>query len=89
MNYFSVINEVVLKRNDFGEFLVSQLQETYGQICENYKIAFHDVNLYCKDGQTIQAHAAVLAVGSLYFKNLLMETWTPHSDTTISLNDFK
>ena len=91
MNYFNVINEVLLKCNDPGEFLVSQLQEVYyGLIWGNSNNnTFHDVNLCCKDGQTIKAHAAVLAVASLHLKNILMATWNPHTETSISLDDFK
>ena len=90
MNYFNVINEVLLKFNERDELLVNQLQEAYYGLIWGHPInAFHDVNLCCKDGKTIKAHAAVLAVASLFLKNLLIETWNPHTETTIFLDDFK
>lgn len=88
-----VNHQTLLKHNEHGEFLMIQLQQEvyWNNINSNRnKIgSFSDVDLCCKDGQTVKVHSAILAVASPYLKNLLTETWSPQYDASISLPDFK
>ena len=66
----TIIEEVLLKYEDPGEFLLSELQE----MCHADSL-FCDVDFCCKDRQIIQAHSALLAVVSPFLKSILTDIW--------------
>lgn len=76
--------EVLLKYEDPGEFLVNELQEVYDGSAN-----FCDVELSCKDSSIVKTHSAVLAIVSPYLKLVLNEVWDPHHGASIILPDFK
>lgn len=76
--------DVLLRYEDPGEFLLSELQEICRTPANNC-----DVELICQDSQIIKAHSALLAVISPFFKTLLSNTWDPHQGASILLPDFR
>ena len=81
-------NQVLIRQNDPGNFLLSELKHFY-QHKFNDEGPMYDLELFCNDGKTVKAHSAVLAVASPFLKNVLKETWTPQFGASISLPDFK
>ena len=78
----SVIEEVLLKYEDPGEFLLSELQD----LCQaDSKDTFCDVELVCKDRQIIKAHSALLAVVSSFLKTVLTDIWVSLKKVTHSI----
>ena len=78
--------EVLLKFEVPGEFLLKELQEMYDN---SSKLDSCDVKIMCRDRHTINTHSALLAVVSPYLKILLSESWSPHQCASIILPDFK
>ena len=81
----SLVEEVLLRYEDPGEFLLSELQDVYDSSVRN----FCDVELSCKDSLVVKTHSALLAIVSPYLKLVLMEAWDPHHGASIILPDFK
>jgi len=77
--------EVLLKFEVPGEFLLKELQEMYDN---SSKLDSCDVKIMCRDRHTINTHSALLAVVSPYLKILLSESWSPHQCASIILPDF-
>lgn len=83
----SVMEEVVLKYEDPGEFLLNELQDI---ICQkDFANTFCDVDLWSKDNKIIKAHSSMLAVVSPFLKTILTDLWDPHHGATIVIPDFK
>ena len=87
-SYSIVNNQTLIKDGNPGEFVINQLKEVYWNTLNAIGL-YCDVDLCCKDGHTVKAHSVVLAMASSFFKNILVETWTPHSGASILLPDFK
>lgn len=79
-----ITEEVLLRYEDPGEFLISELQEVYDNASRNGC----DVDVYCKDGAVVKIHSAMLAVVSPYLKLVLADVWDPHHGAAIVLPDF-
>lgn len=77
-------DDVLLRYEDPGEFLLNELQE----ICRNPSDN-SDVELICQDNYKIRTHSSLLAVISPFFKAVLCEVWDPHRKATIMLPDFR
>lgn len=85
MDVVDGIEEVLLRYEDPGEFLLGELQE----LCENDELSTHcDVQIRCKDKVVVKAHSSILAIVSPFLKTLLSETWDPHHGADIILPDF-
>lgn len=87
MEMDAAVEEVLLRYEDPGEFLVSELQEACGD--SSLTSSWCDVIFHCKDRLTVSAHSAVLAVISPFLKMVLSDVWDPHFGASISLPDFK
>jgi hypothetical protein len=81
----SAVEEVLLRYEDPGEFLLTELQDIY----DNPIMNFCDVELSCKDSLIVKTHSSLLAIVSPYLKLVLSETWDPFHGASIILPDFK
>ena len=79
------IQEVILKFEVPGEFLLNELQELY----DNSDLDNCDVKIICRDNYIINTHSTLLAIVSPYLKTILSELWDPYQCATIILPDFK
>lgn len=77
--------EVLLRYEEPGEFLISSLQDSY----DSPTMHFCDVQLSCKDSSTFKTHSSLLAIASPYLKLVLSEAWDPYHGASIILPDFK
>ena len=83
----SGIEEVLLRYEDPGEFLLNELQDI---ICpKDSTYTFCDVDFWCKDNKIIKAHSSMLAVVSPFLKTILTDVWDPNHGAFIFLPDFK
>nr|CAH0112615.1 unnamed protein product [Daphnia galeata] len=80
----SAVEEVLLRYEDPGEFLLAELQDIY----DNPIMNFCDVELSCKDSLIVKTHSSLLAIVSPYLKLVLSETWDPFHGASIILPDF-
>jgi hypothetical protein len=80
--------QVLLRYEDPGEFLLSELQSVYNDRSSSER-PFCDVQLFGRDKLVVHAHSALLAVVSPYMKLILSEVWDPHQGASILLPDFK
>lgn len=83
----SGIEEVLLRYEDPGEFLLNELQDI---ICpKDSTYTFCDVDFWCQDNKIIKAHSSMLAVVSPFLKTILTDVWDPNHGAFIFLPDFK
>lgn len=80
-----VVEEVLLRYEDPGEFLLVELQDTF----DSSIMHFCDVELSCKDSQVVKTHSALLAIASPYLKLVLSEAWDPYHGASILVPDFR
>ncbi|XP_045035304.1 zinc finger protein 813 isoform X2 [Daphnia magna] len=80
----SHLEEVLLRYEDPGEFIVNELQDVYDSSILNYC----DVELMCKDNMIVKTHSSLLAIVSPYLKLVLIEAWDPFHGASIILPDF-
>ena len=64
--------KLCLQWNDFKQNISTSFRNLRGNK------EFTDVTLACEDGQQIEAHKAILASSSPFFKELLMKNKHPH-----------
>ena len=64
--------KLCLQWNDFKQNISTSFRDLRGDK------EFTDVTLACEDGQQVEAHKAILASSSPFFKELLMKNKHPH-----------
>jgi len=82
----STSEQVLLRYEDPGEFLLNELQK----LCSDNSspLPYCDVFLICKDKEIVKAHSAVLAVISPYMELILSEVWDSQYGVSLILPDF-